>query len=219
MEKSPLARRANRSSDTEIEKRGRPRSFDREAALQVAVLCFWEFGYDTTTVRKLTARMGIKLPSLYAAFSNKPALFIEALDAYERTHMVFDMSAFDGASSLEDAINRHVKTHIKRIAAKGPWGCMLLGSTPSPTGVEDRKIVLRLRSRRESYEAHLRLALGRGWMEPNDAVPAAQDIFLLLVGLSARARDGVDRPSLKRMADRQSQWIARHYASSMVSKR
>ncbi len=178
------------------------------------MLCFWEFGYDTTTVRKLAARMGVQLPSLYAAFSSKPALFVEALDAYERTHNVFDMSAFDRTSSLEEAINSHVKTYIKRIAAKDPWGCMLLGSTPSPASVEDRKIVLRLRSRRESYEAHLRLALGRGWLGTNDAVPAAQDILLLLVGLSARARDGVDRPTLKRMADRQSHWIAQHYKSA-----
>lgn len=122
MEKARPSSKISRSGDTEAPKRGRPRTFDRDAALQAAVECFWEFGYDTTTVRKLTARMGIKLPSLYAAFSKKPALFIEALDAYEQTHQVFDMSAFDDASSLEEALNHHVKTYIKRITTKGRGG-------------------------------------------------------------------------------------------------
>lgn len=218
MDKPPFLLRTKRTSDTEITERGRRRSFDRDAALRAAMFCFWEFGYDSTTIRMLADCMGIKLPSLYAAFSSKSALFTEALDAYERTHNVFEMDAFDNAPSLEAAIHQHLQIYIKRITAKTGWGCMLLGSSPSAIP-ENRKIVLRLRSRRESYEAHLRLALSGAWLEPNAAVPAAADLVLLLAGLSSRARDGVSRVALKAMGERQSHWIARHHFQAGRSKR
>ena len=175
------------------------------------MLCFWEFGYDATTIRMLADRMKIKLPSLYSAFRSKEALFVEALGAYETVHSLLDMSAFRNAPSMEAAIDRHLKIYIKRITARDGWGCMLFGSAPSAIS-DNRKIVLRLRRRRESYEAHLRLALGEAWLEPNVAVTAADDLVLLLVGLSARARDGVARPALKVIATRQTHWIARHYS-------
>ena len=63
---------------------GRPRSFDRDAALRAAVELFWREGYDRTSVSMLTAAMGVTPPSLYAAFGDKHRLFEEAAEAYFR---------------------------------------------------------------------------------------------------------------------------------------
>jgi AcrR family transcriptional regulator len=57
---------------------GRPRSFDREEALEKAVEAFWERGYDGTSISDLTTTIGIAAPSLYAAFGDKERLFEEA---------------------------------------------------------------------------------------------------------------------------------------------
>ena len=61
---------------------GRPRSFDRDVALERAMLSFWRHGYETTSIADLTAAMGITAPSLYSAFGDKKRLFFEAMDRY-----------------------------------------------------------------------------------------------------------------------------------------
>ncbi|TIX24457.1 MAG: helix-turn-helix transcriptional regulator, partial [Mesorhizobium sp.] len=48
--------------------RGRPRTFDRTAALRRAMEVFWAKGYEGASMSELTAAMGINSPSLYAAF-------------------------------------------------------------------------------------------------------------------------------------------------------
>ena len=62
--------------------RGRPRSFDCEAALESAMQVFWEKGYDAASLTDLTEAMGINPPSLYAAFGDKERLYLAAVEMY-----------------------------------------------------------------------------------------------------------------------------------------
>jgi AcrR family transcriptional regulator len=64
-------------------KRGRPRTFDRTAALETATRLFWTRGYDAVSIADLTSALGISTPSLYAAFGDKRALFFEAVHHFE----------------------------------------------------------------------------------------------------------------------------------------
>src|SRR5487761_2228685 len=61
---------------------GRPRSFDREQALDAAMQVFWRQGYEGASLTALTTAMGINRPSLYAAFGDKAGLFREAVARY-----------------------------------------------------------------------------------------------------------------------------------------
>src|SRR5919106_1320568 len=65
--------------------RGRPRSFDKDAALGRAMEVFWVKGYEGSSMSDLTAAMGIASPSLYAAFGSKEELFRQALKHYSDT--------------------------------------------------------------------------------------------------------------------------------------
>ncbi|MCI1026081.1 helix-turn-helix transcriptional regulator, partial [Pseudomonas putida] len=65
-----------------IKTRGRPRSFDRDQALQQAMQVFWSKGYEGTTMADLCEAIGVKAPSLYSAFGDKDALFREVMEVY-----------------------------------------------------------------------------------------------------------------------------------------
>src|SRR4249919_2313925 len=60
--------------------RGRPRSFDPDAVLEKARGVFWTLGYAATSLDDLAAATGLNRPSLYAAFGDKHALYMRALE-------------------------------------------------------------------------------------------------------------------------------------------
>lgn len=60
----------------------RPREFDEEMVLDAAVQCFWQNGYEATSVRDLIEQTGLTCASLYNAFGDKRALYQKALDHY-----------------------------------------------------------------------------------------------------------------------------------------
>src|ERR1700757_4925605 len=62
--------------------RGRPRSFDVEAAVERAMDVFWSRGYHATALPDLLRATKLSRGSLYAAFGDKHSLFLRALDRY-----------------------------------------------------------------------------------------------------------------------------------------
>src|SRR5271156_7213585 len=61
---------------------GRPRGFDRDAALEAAMFLFWRKGFAATSMNDLCDAMNVRSPSLYAAFGSKEALYLEAIQHY-----------------------------------------------------------------------------------------------------------------------------------------
>jgi TetR/AcrR family transcriptional repressor of nem operon len=76
----------------------RPREFDETVALEAAMECFWQRGYEATSLRDLTASMGLTAPSLYNAFGDKEELFARALERY------LDRTTRDRLRRLEDTL-------------------------------------------------------------------------------------------------------------------
>ena len=65
---------------------GRPEGFDRDAALEAAMVLFWRKGFAATSMNDLCDAMGVRSPSLYAAFGSKEALYLEAIEHYVRDY-------------------------------------------------------------------------------------------------------------------------------------
>ena len=62
--------------------RGRPRKFDERAVRQMIMETFWQKGYAATSLDDLSKATGLVRPSLYAAFGNKEAMFLRAMDDF-----------------------------------------------------------------------------------------------------------------------------------------
>ncbi|MFJ3790186.1 TetR/AcrR family transcriptional regulator [Kitasatospora sp. NPDC090091] len=184
-------------------RRGRPRSFDREAALEQALRLFWEHGYEATSVADLTAAMGIRPPSLYAAFGDKRALFAEVVARYRESHGAYATRALAEEPTARAGVARMLREAAAQTTDPDhPWGCLLITSTVNCTTPEVAEAVRELRNANvRALESRIRADVAAGH-EPAGTDPAALAQFTaaVLQGMSQRARDGAGRAALERVA-------------------
>ncbi|XXX66056.1 TetR/AcrR family transcriptional regulator [Sorangium sp. So ce128] len=186
--------------------RGRPRSFDRDAALRRAMEVFWERGYEGTSLSDLTAAMGINSPSLYAAFGCKEALFREAVALYSEVEGAATNRAMSDEPTARRAVEAMLRGNVEGYATPGkPSGCMIVLAATLGTPENERVRAYLAGCRRAALDA-LRSRLDRGVAEGD--VPAGTDTAALaafyttvLQGLSLQARDGASREALQAIVD------------------
>jgi TetR/AcrR family transcriptional repressor of nem operon len=107
----------------------RPREFEHEAVLDRAMRIFWSRGYEATSVQDLVDHMGIQRGSLYATFGDKRALFLAAIDRYDRVVTAKLLAALDEPASGAEAIRRFFELKIEwAVAANRPRGCLVTNS-------------------------------------------------------------------------------------------
>ncbi|GAA1764858.1 TetR/AcrR family transcriptional regulator [Agromyces humatus] len=187
-------------------KRGRPREFDVDEALDRVIEVFWRHGYDGTTLDDLTAATGVNRPSLYAAFGHKEQIFEHALDRYARVDMAYVGEAI--AQPTAAAVARHyLHENVFAITAPDrPRGCLsiqagLAGRTA------DQGVVKLLRDKRAEGESALAARLSRAIHEGDladaeDPRDLARFLSTVSAGLAVQAAAGASTADLMRVADR-----------------
>ena len=182
--------------DTEkTRKRGRPRSFDRDAALEKAKALFHAHGYEAVGVAALADAMGINPPSLYAAFGSKAALYEEVLVRYD------DAAVPLKGGLTPDADTAHALKALLRDTARlygddpDTAGCMVLEGA---RGI-DPEAARCAQSRKAA--AHKQLADFVALRHPDKAGLIADYMVMLMSGLSADARAGTPPDRLRAVAD------------------
>lgn len=182
--------------------RGRPRSFDRDAALQQAMEVFWAKGYEATQLADLLAAIGINPPSFYAAFSSKETLYREAIDRYLSTVGAGSMQALARSGPVRKAIEAMLLASVDiALASPSAGGCMVsLGLV----NCQAQNLPLRehLRDLRRTTALligeRLQRAIGDGELPRDADVTGLANYFTTIMrGLSLQAQDGAGRATLR----------------------
>ncbi|EPX76142.1 TetR/AcrR family transcriptional regulator [Salipiger mucosus] len=107
----------------------RTASYDRDAALDAAMVLFWTKGYHATSLKDLEATLSMKPGSIYAAFQSKEALFRATLDRYAK-RMTSELEALISSSASPLSA---MQAHLRGLADLAPCdrpstACMLVKS-------------------------------------------------------------------------------------------
>lgn len=182
-----------------IAKRGRPRGFELESALETAMDLFHRRGYDGVGIAELSKAIGVSAPSLYAAFGNKRSLFAKVLQCYVQAHGGWLPTALASEDTLEATMLSVFTQAAETYAANAEKpGCLIIDGTRNCTDAEAQQVTAGYR------QATAQLIRDRILLTPALTAAAADSLanyaVTILVGLSGSARDGMDIDTLRTTA-------------------
>jgi len=186
--------------------RGRPRVFDRNAALATAMKLFWVKGYEATSISDLTSALGIGPTSLYAAFGSKEQLYAEALKLYSTSYEDLVLGRFRTAATAREAIFAYLWDSAAAMTGSDcdlPRGCMVTLGTVG--GDEHTELGNLMRATRGGAYAVLMSRLERAVEDGElpkslDLVQLTRYVQTVQSGMAIRARDGATREELQSVA-------------------
>ena len=184
---------------------GRPRRFDRDAALEAAMFLFWRKGFAATSMNDLCDAMSIGSPSLYAAFGSKEALYLEAVEYYARTigPPVWDKLA-EGATAragIENLLIAWTESLPKSRAT--PAGCMaLLAAVGDEWPATIVRVVKKVRLEMQgTLRSRLETAVAKGELPASTDIDGLSRFYLsVFQGMAVQAKDGATSAELRAVA-------------------
>jgi TetR/AcrR family transcriptional regulator, transcriptional repressor for nem operon len=179
----------------------RPREYDEAALLAHAMEAFWSRGYRGTSIEDLVVETGVSRASLYSAYPDKHALFLESVRRYLDGVVNENVRRLMSAEPAGEAIRQFFLQLVDAPRARLRRGCLLTNCAVE-LGAEDKdaSALVRQAFTRVENALHDRLVEARkagalaAHIEPRSY---ARQLITLLQGVRVMARAGVDREMLK----------------------
>jgi AcrR family transcriptional regulator len=198
-------------NDTKIMKasprRGRPPSYDRDAAIAAITRVFWDQGFAATSLDDLASATAMNRPSLYGAFGDKQTMYLAALDRYGRDAEAQLGGILAAVPDVHAAIAAllHAGVDFYLAGDSGPRGCLAVCTTAAEavTTPAMRDGLAAVLARLDGVIA-ARLAQGVAEAQlpaDFDVAAAAMLIAGTLHSIAIRARAGTSHAALIRLAD------------------
>lgn len=185
-------------------KTGRPIGFDKDAAIEAAMLLFWKRGFEGTSMADLTQAMGLNPSSIYAAFGDKHALFSLAVERYMNMRAQYATKALE-EPTLERVVRALFDNTVAFLTTPGhPPTCMTLAGAVgcSADAVPARDLLTEIRKQNQ-------VAIRKRLLKARKSGELSKDINVddytrylssILAGLSIQAANGSTKAELNRTA-------------------
>ena len=184
---------------------GRPREFDRDAALEAAMFLFWRKGFAATSMNDLCDAMGISSPSLYAAFGSKEALYLEVVEHYVRSQgppvWVKLAEGTTASAGIENLLIAWTEFLPKSRAT--PAGCMaLLAAVGDEWPAAIVRVVKKVRLEMlGTLRSRLEAAVADGELPTSTDIDGLSRFYLgVFQGMAVQAKDGATQAELRAVA-------------------
>lgn len=181
--------------------RGRPRGFDRGAALDAIMLTFWRKGYRATSLDDLVEATGAPRASLYRLYGDKRGLFVAAIEAYARKFVDRVERVMAEEPDTRRSLQRILDASVERLAGnEAPDGCLRCNSTLEMADVDpviDAALANANRAFVETIARPLLRGVERGEIARQDADRFALYLTAIVNGMVTLARSGADRDTLQ----------------------
>jgi AcrR family transcriptional regulator len=180
---------------------GRPREFDRDAALEAAMLLFWRKGFAATSMNDLCDAMGVRSPSLYAAFGSKEELYLEAMEHYVQTQGAVWNKLAEGETGRAGIENLLIAgSEILPKSRPTPAGCMaMLAAVGDELPAAVVRVVRKVRlAVLDLLRARLKTAVADGELPASADIDGLSRFYLgVFQGMAIQARDGATKAELR----------------------
>lgn len=189
---------------TNLKRRGRPKCFNEQQALEKAMLLFWQYGYEATSISDLILALGITAPSLYSSFGDKAQLFAKCLDYYLEHESCAMDDIFQQSANIKIALELYLLESAQKLIQKNkPTGCMFVVATMNCSkenhGIQQQLLDQRQLSKQKLFH-YLVIAQTQGQIPEHIHVESLTDFYTtLLHGMTLQARDGASLSQLQQV--------------------
>ena len=185
----------------------RPKAFDPRRALDSALHCFKQHGFNGASLSNLTQEMGVGRASLYATYGDKRALFMRALADYADATFGF----FRQPARHRDRIRSRRFARSSTTSRRSPFATTVASvassSTPQPSWPRPtRKSAPSSRGASSEWKTGFASALERARAEgrlaaDKDPVALGRFLFATIVGIRVIGKTRADLTVLKDIVD------------------
>ena len=186
---------SNSSAVTEPSKvaPGRPRGFDADAALRLALEVFWSRGYAATSLDALNEAMGLSRSSFYACFGSKHELLIASVQRYADERFATLTAQATGNPDPRSAIHQMLAA-IANIEG-GSRGCLFVNAV-AELAPDDTAMVALAQAHTTRVAALMMHSLIRLGCAQDEAADRAGALLALVMGVTTLCKTGLPTPQL-----------------------
>lgn len=170
----------------------RPKSYDRDAAVEKACHAFWAHGYQALGVRELEQLTGLNQFAIRSEFGGKEGLYLEALDYYATAAITTAMAPLKTGGLAE------VITFMRSLTRAGSmtssaFGCLIVNTGIENTRVGSDKLAYAVQAYWDTLGDHLEHALNTACQRNElpagfDVAGTAQGLVAAVMGVHAKNR-------------------------------